>query len=152
MVRSRIYLHYGRIAYEISDVVVGYDAAQEHIILRSGTTGRKVMPLGVFEKTWARSDYWGLIILQPEKMPALAKETTSLFAVLGLEKAPQFQDALSGYRTALTRWPQSLAARMELGYSYYFFCDFTKGKTSVYPSMSVNNKTKINLCNRSFFL
>jgi tetratricopeptide (TPR) repeat protein len=42
-------------------VVVGYDTSQEHIILRSGTTSRKVMPFGVFEKTWALSNYWGLI-------------------------------------------------------------------------------------------
>ena len=93
-------------------MVVGYDAAQEHVILRSGTTSRKVMSFGVFEKTWARSNYWGIIILQPTKLPALAKEKTYLSAVLGLEKAYQFQAAVSGYRTALNRWPQSLAARM----------------------------------------
>jgi len=44
-------------------VVVGYDAAQEHVILRSGATSRKVMPFGVFEKTWERSNYWGIINL-----------------------------------------------------------------------------------------
>jgi len=105
-------------------VVVGYDAAQEHVILRSGTTSRKVMPFGVFEKTWARSNYWGIIILQPTKLPALAKEKTYLSAVLGLEKAHPFQAAVSGYRTALTRWPQSLAARMGMGNSYYALGDF----------------------------
>ena len=105
-------------------VVVGYDAVQEHVILRSGTTFRKVMPFGVFEKTWARSNYWGIIILQPTKMPALAKEKTYLSAVLGLEKAHQFQAAVSGYRTALTRWPQSLTARMGMGNSYYALGDF----------------------------
>ncbi len=109
-------------------VVVGYDTAQEHIILRSGTTSRKVMPFGVFEKTWARSNYWGIIILQPTQLPALAKEKTYLSAVLGLEKAHQFQAAVSGYRTALTRWPQSLAARMGLGNSYYALGDFTNSE------------------------
>ena len=105
-------------------VVVGYDAAHKHVILRSGVTSRKVMPFDVFEKTWARSDYWGIIILQPTQLPALAKETTYLSAVLGLEKAHQFQAAVSGYRTALTRWPQSLAARMGMGNSYYALGDF----------------------------
>ena len=47
-------------------VMVGYDTSREHIILRSGTTSRKVMPFGVFEKTWARSNYWGIIILRPQ--------------------------------------------------------------------------------------
>ena len=105
-------------------VVVGYDAAQEHVILRSGATSRKVMPFGVFEKTWARSNYWGIIILQPTQLPALAREKTYLSAVLGLEKAHQFQTAVSGYRTALTRWPQSLSARMGMGNSYYALGDF----------------------------
>lgn len=109
-------------------VVVGYDTAQEHVILRSGSTYRKVMPFGVFEKTWARSDYWGIIILQPTKMPALAKEKNYLSAVLGLEKARQFQAAAAGYRTALTRWPQSLAARMGLGNCYYALGDFANSE------------------------
>ena len=109
-------------------VAIGYDAAQEHVVLRSGTTSRKVMPFGVFEKTWARSKYWGIIILQPTQLPALAKEKTYLTAVLGLEKAHQYQAAVSGYRTALTRWPQSLAARMGLGNSYYALGEFTNSE------------------------
>jgi tetratricopeptide (TPR) repeat protein len=51
-------------------------------------------------------------------------EKTYLSAVLGLEKAHQFQAAVSGYRTALTRWPQSLAARMGVGNNYYALGDF----------------------------
>ena len=105
-------------------VVVGYDTAQNYVILCSGTTSRKVMSFGVFEKTWARSNYWGIIILQPTQLPALAKEKTYLSAVLGLEKAHQFQAAVFGYRTALTRWPQSLPARMGMGNSYYALGDF----------------------------
>ncbi len=109
-------------------VVVGYDTLQEHVLLRSGTTSRKVMPFGVFEKTWARSNYWGIIILKPTQLPALAKEKIYLAAVLGLENAHQFQAAVSGYRTALTRWPQSLAARMGLGNSYYALGDFSNSE------------------------
>jgi len=109
-------------------VVVGYDTYQEHIILRSGTTSRKVMPFGVFEKTWARSNYWGIIILQPTQLPALAKEKTYLSAVLGLEKADQYQAAVSGYQTALRRWPLSLAARMGLGNSYYALGDLSNAE------------------------
>ena len=109
-------------------VVIGYDTYQEHIILRSGTTSRKIMPFGVFEKTWARSNYWGLIILQPTQLPALAKEKPYLSAVLGLEKADQYQAAVAGYRTALRRWPLSLAARMGLGNSYYALGDLTNSE------------------------
>ncbi len=109
-------------------VAVGYDAIQEHVILRSGTDSRKIMPFGVFEKTWARSSYWGIIILKPTQLPAFAKKKTYLSAVLGLEKAQQFQAAVCGYRTALKRWPHSLAARMGLGNSYYALGDFSNSE------------------------
>lgn len=104
-------------------VVIGYDAAEGTVILRSGVTARKLMPFGVFEKTWARSNYWGLLVLQPTQLPAMAKEESYLAAVLGLEKARQFQASISGYTTAITRWPQSLPARMGLGNSYYAIGD-----------------------------
>ena len=100
-------------------LVIGYDVPQQDVILRSGTTRRKVMSYLLFEKTWARGNYWGLMVLEPNQTPLLAKENDYLAAVLGLEKAHQYQGAVTGYRTALTRWPNSLNARMGLGNSYY---------------------------------
>ena len=105
-------------------VVIGYDVAAEDVILRSGTTKRKVMSYDLFEKTWARSNYWGLMVLAPDQIPAKANELKYLSAVLGLEKSRQFQAAVTGYQTALTRWPASLNARMGLGNSYYALGDF----------------------------
>jgi len=122
-------------------VVVGYDAAKEYVILRSGTTSRKVMPFGVFEKTWARSNYWGIIILKPTQLPALTKEKTYLSAVLGLEKTHHFQAAVSGYRTALTRWPQSLAARMGMGNSYYALGDFMNSENAFREIIRLHPRT-----------
>jgi len=104
-------------------VVIGYDVSRQEIILRSGTTKRKVMPYYVFQKTWSRSSYWGLMVLAPNQMPILAKETQYLAAVLGLEKSLHYSDAVIGYRTALIRWPQSLSAWMGLGNSYYALAD-----------------------------
>jgi tetratricopeptide (TPR) repeat protein len=104
-------------------VVIGYDTVEGTVVLRSGVTARKLMPFGVFEKTWARSNYWGLLVLRPTQLPAMAKEESYLAAVLGLEKARQFQAAISGYTTAITHWPQSLPARMGLGNSYYAIGD-----------------------------
>ncbi|MGD8762056.1 MAG: PA2778 family cysteine peptidase [Desulfobacteraceae bacterium] len=109
-------------------VVVGYDAGEEMVILRSGTNSRKLMPFGVFEKTWARSNHWGLLILNPDELPAMAVEETFVTSVIGLEKARQFEAAIVGYHTALTRWPQSLAARMGLGNSYYAIGDLTNSE------------------------
>ena len=100
-------------------MVIGYDLTEKRIFLRSGDTFRKVLSFWVFGNTWARSNYWGIIILRPNQFPAVAKEDLFLKAVLGLEKARRFQDAIEGYQTVLTRWPDSLPALIGIGNCYY---------------------------------
>ena len=104
-------------------VVIGYDYPENYIILRSGTTQRKKTPFPTFERTWARSDYWGIIVLEPTRLPATAREKDYLAAVYGLEKTRKFYAAIEGYQTALTRWPRSLVAYMGLGNSRYSLGD-----------------------------
>lgn len=111
-------------------VVIGYDLSAEDVILRSGTTKRKVMSYYLFEKTWARGNYWGLIVLAPNQIPVQADEIKYLTAVLGLEKSRQFQAAEIGYQTALTRWPASLNARMGLGNSFYALGDLKSAESA----------------------
>lgn len=100
-------------------VVIGYNLAEETVVLHSGTTAHKRLSFRVFNNTWARSDYWGLVVLEPAQAPATAQEQAYLEAVLGLEKARQWRAAIAGYRTALERWPHSLVALMGLGNSLY---------------------------------
>lgn len=100
-------------------VVIGYHLAEETVILHSGTTAHKHLPFRVFNNTWARSNYWGLVVLEPTQVPARAREETYLEAVLGLEKAQQWRAAIAGYKTALAHWPHSLVALMGLGNSLY---------------------------------
>ena len=104
-------------------VAIGYDFPENYVILRSGVTERKKTSFYTFEKTWARSDYWGIIVLKPNQLPAVAREKEYLAAVFGLEKTRNFQAAARGYQTALTRWPQSLIAYMGLGNSRYALGD-----------------------------
>lgn len=111
-------------------VVIGYDLDQEDIFLHSGETKRKVMSYYVFEKTWARSNYWGLLVLQPNQIPVLASENDYLSAVLGLEKARHYKEAVIGYQTAIARWPESLTALMGLGKSYYSLGDFNGAESA----------------------
>jgi hypothetical protein len=99
-------------------VVVGYDANQGIVILHSGLMPYKPVSINLFEKTWARSNHWGLLVLPPAEFPATATEDAYIFAVLGLEKAGQWQAAVEGYKNALSRWPENLAAHMGLGNSY----------------------------------
>lgn len=98
-------------------VVVGFDFPENYIILRSGVTERKKISFATFEKTWAHSDYWGMLVLKPTQLPAIATENEYLAAVYGLEKTQQYYAAIQGYQTALTRWPKSLVAFMGMGNS-----------------------------------
>lgn len=100
-------------------VVVGYDLSEKFVVLRSGNIRRKLVSFQVFEKTWARSNYWGLLVLQSNQLPVTVKEEPYLKALLGLEKARQFRVAIDGYRTALIQWPENLTALMGVGNCYY---------------------------------
>ena len=110
-------------------LVVGYDLHQGTVILHSGLTARKHLSLKVFTNTWARSDYWGLLVLPPSLLPSTATEHNYIAAVLGLEKARQWQAAIRAYNNALSRWPDSLSARMGLGNSYYALGDLETSET-----------------------
>jgi tetratricopeptide (TPR) repeat protein len=100
-------------------VVIGYDLNAGVIILHSGVTNRKKTSLRAFENTWARSDYWGLAILPPYRLPASADETVYVLAIVGLEKARQWDAAAIGYQTALNHWPKNLSAHIGLSNSLY---------------------------------
>ena len=100
-------------------VVIGYDLDKATIVLHSGITNQKTTALKTFENTWARSEHWGLVVLPPNRLPATAGENSYVKAVVGLEKAGQWTAAVKGYKTALSRWPQSLSAHIGLSNSYY---------------------------------
>ncbi|MGH7303432.1 MAG: PA2778 family cysteine peptidase [Candidatus Rokuibacteriota bacterium] len=100
-------------------VVVGYDLAREQIILRSGPKRRVVSSFARFERTWAPSGHWGLLVLPPRRLPATTTEQTWLQAVVGLERAQQWRAALEAYEAAYERWPRSLGGLIGLGNSRY---------------------------------
>jgi tetratricopeptide (TPR) repeat protein len=100
-------------------VVIGYDLTEKTVVLRSGDDARKVLSFWVFGNTWARSNHWGIVILRPNQFPAVVKEDLFVKAVLGLEKARRFRDAIEGYQAVLTRWPENLPALMGIGNCYY---------------------------------
>jgi len=109
-------------------VAIGYDLNQEVIILHSGTMNRKMTALSTFENTWARSKYWGMVIMPPDRLPATAEEDSYVRAVLGLEKARQWTAAIAGYKTALSRWPQNLSAHIGLSNSFYALGNLTSAE------------------------
>jgi tetratricopeptide (TPR) repeat protein len=111
-------------------VAIGYDIPADEILLHSGQTARKQTYLHVFQNTWARAEDWGLLVLNPDELPATAEEGKFVEAVIGLEKAKQPTAAVDGYRAALNRWPHNLAAVMGLGNSYYALGDLKNSEAA----------------------
>lgn len=100
-------------------VVVGFNLTNEKIILRSGLEKRRQTSLQTFERTWARSNFWGIVVLPPDRLPETADAQHYVETVSALEKIKRWQDAVIAYSTALNRWPGNLIALMGLGNSFY---------------------------------
>ncbi|MGB6289239.1 MAG: PA2778 family cysteine peptidase, partial [Desulfobulbales bacterium] len=132
-------------------VVIGYENSGKTIILHSGMNPAERLSIQTFQNTWSRSDYWGLLVLPPDELPAIVTEEKYLNAVAGLERTGQFETAISAYRSAISRWPQSLSAWMGLGNSFYAQGDLSSAASAfkqamqLYPSngMPINNFAQV---------
>lgn len=100
-------------------VVIGFDLNKDNVILHSGVVSQKHLNFKVFERTWARSNFWGILVLPPTQLPADAIESKYISAVNGLERLGLWKAAAEGYKTALNHWPDSFLAHMGLGVCYY---------------------------------
>ncbi|MEZ5541830.1 MAG: PA2778 family cysteine peptidase [Pseudomonadota bacterium] len=101
-------------------VAIGYDLETGEIILRSGTTRRWRTTLATFERTWARGDYWALVILPAGEMPATAQPESYLQAAHDLEADERnLPAAHAAYAAAIRRWPQLPLAWMAYGNDRY---------------------------------
>jgi hypothetical protein len=100
-------------------VAVGYDRIAGELVLRSGREARRAVSFATFERTWARADHWGLVVLPPDRLPASAGEADLLQAASGIERADRAAAAATAYQTMLLRWPDSLGALIGLANARY---------------------------------
>ena len=105
-------------------VVVGYSLPDNELILRSGTTRRWRTTLSTFERTWSRGNYWALVILPPDNMPATARLPDYLRAARELEQTTGREPALPAYRAATVHWPDEPLAWLALGNNAYARNDY----------------------------
>ena len=111
-------------------VAYGYDLAAGRIVLHSGATERLATPLDTFENTWARSGYWGLVVLPPDRLPVTATEAGALDAAAGIERARRPREAMTAYRTVLARWPHDFRAWMGLGNAAFAAADLSAAQAA----------------------
>lgn len=96
-------------------VAVGTTEGGRNIVLRSGTIRRHVIGVDVFNRTWRRGSYWGLVILPPGAWPATAEPTPYLQAVNDFEADQTPAAALPAWQAGVRHWPANPALRFAAG-------------------------------------
>jgi tetratricopeptide (TPR) repeat protein len=110
-------------------VIVGYDQATSEFILHSGDIEQRRMLFTVFERTWARGDYWAMIVLSPDEEPDTADLEPYLKAIIDFDAMGDKQIARIGYQQVLKRQPENFTAQMGLANLAYQEGHFTVAMT-----------------------
>ena len=95
-------------------VVIGFDLDRQQVLLHSGTTARLALPMSVFERTWARSEYWAMVATTPATLPASPDATSLLAAATALERVDT-AGAVGAYEALTRRHPDLYGAWFGLG-------------------------------------
>jgi tetratricopeptide (TPR) repeat protein len=117
-------------------VVTGYDLQSNTITLHSGETERLEMSLFTFERTWARGNYWAMVALAPQQLPATADAATYARSAAALERS-QPQAARVAYGAALARWPQQAQLLFGLGNTQYVLQDLPAAAAAYQAAVAV---------------
>ncbi len=104
-------------------VAIGYDLNTGELILHSGASRNYRLALSVFERTWARGDYWAFAPLPPDHMPHGNNALRYLEAAAALEETGHPRAAREAYRAAAGHWPHNALIRMGLGNARYALDD-----------------------------
>jgi tetratricopeptide (TPR) repeat protein len=106
--------------------VIGYNLADQKIIINSGQTASYAVGLRTFSNTWNRAGSWAMLAMPPSQVPVTATAHRFLQAASDLESVGQQDAAYLAYRAALTRWPGEAVALMGLGNIYFAREDYRK--------------------------
>lgn len=100
-------------------VVIGYDLESGKITLHSGETDFYTVSLKVFERTWRRGEYWGMVTLKPGQLPVAQDAATYFQALAAFERAAGAQQTEKAWLAGVDRWPDSLPLLMGYGNFLY---------------------------------
>ncbi len=98
-------------------VVHGYDLAREEVVLHSGTMRSYRMGLSVFERTWARGDYWFLAVVPPTRTSTYFHAYKFVQAAQDMISVGQIMAGQSALQAATEQWPSYWLAYFLLGNS-----------------------------------
>lgn len=133
-------------------VVIGFDVTKNELILRSGETKRWQTSFAAFERTWARSEYWGLVIVPPNTLPADASLARWMQAAYDLQQTGQTQSAEIAYQTAIKQWPDAVEPGIALANLYFDQQQFAKADDVYANLLAQKPETALLWNNRAYSL
>ena len=117
-------------------IIVGYDQSTSEFILHTGDIEQRHMLFSVFERTWARSGYWAMIILSPSERPDAEDLEPYLKSIIDFEAMGNKKVARLGYQQILKHQPQNFTALMGLANIAYQEGQF-KLATELFESLTL---------------
>jgi hypothetical protein len=99
-------------------VVIGYDLEGEDIFLQSGGQPPFALSLRVFERTWARSRRWAMVVLPPDRLPVSQQPMQIFAAATTLERVDRAA-ARRTYRAITRQFPDFVPAWIGVGNTAY---------------------------------
>lgn len=121
-------------------VVVGVDTREREVVLRSGVDRRRTTALTTFLRTWQRSDFWGMVVLEPGELPATPERLGYLRAMAAFEPVGEPADVLLGWQVAADAWPASEAAHFGVANALYATGDLEAAEAG-YRELLASNET-----------
>jgi len=100
-------------------VVIGYDAAKDRFILRSGRKQRDEWRARTFMVAWHHAHRWAMVVLRPGEIPVLADPKLYLESAADFERGASPEAALLAFDAAVQRWPSEAVAWIGRGTAQY---------------------------------
>jgi len=100
-------------------VVVGYDAATDRVILRSGVTRRQILSTRNFMRAWDNGGRWALIVLRPGELPVSPDKARYLEAAAAFERVASPRDSQLAFDVAVKQWPDEPVGWIGRGTAHY---------------------------------
>ncbi len=111
-------------------VAIGYDLDARTLILRSGTQARRVTDFSVFERSWARSERWAMLVVPPDRVPPSIGLIAYTQAAHALERTGHTEAARQAYASARARWETQLLPLLGLGNTAYALHDYAASEAA----------------------
>jgi predicted double-glycine peptidase len=100
-------------------VLKGFDPDREEVLLNTGIYENYRMSFATFERTWARSNHWAMLALEPGTLPVTANPSSYFSALVALEETNPAASLAAAYRGGLQAWPADRNLLMGYGNLLY---------------------------------